>query len=123
VINDVIFKLNKTSFNLKMENRQIIFSIISELKANTSNNFWENFTYSFSRVHKNFYKNLESCHPNLSPSEKRLCSFLRLNLNTKDIAYLTHNTVGSIETARIRLRKKLGLSHQNTSLNNYISQF
>ena len=122
-INDVIDKLKNASTKFKVENREIINKIIADLKRNTSDNFWETFECSFSKIHKDFYSNLETHHPGLSPAEKRLSAFLRLKLNTKDIAYLTHLTTGSIETSRIRLRKKFGLSHQNVNLYSYISQF
>jgi len=101
----------------------IINKIIADLKRNTSDNFWKHLNTVFQRYTKIFYSNLETRHPELSPAEKRLSAFLRLKLNTKDIAYLTHHTTGSIETSRIRLRKKFGLSHQNVNLYSYISQF
>jgi tetratricopeptide (TPR) repeat protein len=122
-INDVIEKLTKASSRFSVENRKLVLSIITELKRNTAGNFWETFEYSFLRIHKEFYANLEACHSGLSPAEKRLSAFLKLKLNTKDIAYLTHNSIGSVETSRIRLRKKLGLVDKSLNLSNYISQF
>lgn len=36
----------------------------------------------------------------LTPNERKLCAFLRLNMSTKDISAITHQTVNSITVAR-----------------------
>ncbi|MEZ4932318.1 MAG: hypothetical protein R2788_09390 [Saprospiraceae bacterium] len=52
----------------------------------------------------------------LSPNEQKLCAFLRLNLNSKDIANLMGVSLRGVEVARYRLRKKLGVNTgQNSS--------
>jgi len=45
----------------------------------------------------------------LTVNEKRLCAFLRLNLTTKEIAAITHQSIKSINMARFRMRKKMNL--------------
>jgi DNA-binding CsgD family transcriptional regulator len=42
----------------------------------------------------------------------RLCALLRLNLSTKEIANMLNLTVRGVESARYRLRKKLGISEE-----------
>ncbi len=123
IINDVVLKLKRSSMSFKKENRELIQNIISELESNTSSDFWESFEHSFLKIHTNFYNNIEVKHPDLTPNERRLCAFLKLNLSTKDIASIIHLPVASVETARVRLRKKLGLSNTKTSLVQYIAQF
>ena len=49
----------------------------------------------------------------LSPSELKLCVYLRLNLSTKEIATLLNITPKSVEIKRYRLRKKLNLSGED----------
>jgi DNA-binding CsgD family transcriptional regulator len=52
----------------------------------------------------------------LTLNEQKLCAFLRLNLNTKDIANIMGISLRGVEVARYRLRKKLGLQRgQNLS--------
>ncbi len=57
--------------------------------------------------------NLLSKSPDLTPSEIKLCTFLRLNLRTKEIAAITFQEPHSIRIARSHLRKKMGLSRED----------
>ncbi|MCB9035484.1 MAG: hypothetical protein H6557_02580 [Lewinellaceae bacterium] len=70
---------------------------------------WEQFEYHFDQVHGDFLNRLRNDYPDLSPKEQKLCTFLRLNLNTKEIANLLSISLRGVEVARYRLRKKLRL--------------
>ena len=77
---------------------------------------WEQFEYHFNRVHGDFLTRLRNNFLDLSPNEQKLCAFLRLNLNTKDMANLMGISLRGVEIARYRLRKKLTLQKgQNLS--------
>lgn len=69
----------------------------------------EEFKRFFEDVHPDFYKALEERCPDLTMRDLRLCAFLFLGLTTKEIATITYREVRSVESARNRLRKKLGL--------------
>lgn len=45
----------------------------------------------------------------MSSNDLRLCTYLYLNMSTKEIAALTCREVRSVESSRNRLRKKLEL--------------
>jgi tetratricopeptide (TPR) repeat protein/DNA-binding CsgD family transcriptional regulator len=94
---------------IKVQNKKLIADVINELKSGTSNDTWKEFEIRFQQVHTSFYENLNDSYPTLTPNELRLCAFLRLNMTTKDIAAITYQSLNSIEIARTRLRKKLGL--------------
>jgi len=81
---------------------------------------WEEFEMRFHNVHNDFYDKLNAVFPGLSINEKRLCSFLRLNMTTKEISSITGQTPKSIEMARTRLRKKLNLTNSETSLTDFL---
>ena len=70
---------------------------------------WEQFSLYFDKVHSNFLKKLSSQYPNLTPKDKKLCAYLRMNLSTKEIAPLMNISVRGVEISRYRLRKKLEL--------------
>lgn len=91
-----------------------------ELKSELSPNAWKEFEVQFNEVHPGFQNCLLERFPELSPSERRLCAFLRLNMNTREIASLTGQSFKSIEVARTRIRKKMGLSHED-NLTNFIA--
>lgn len=70
---------------------------------------WDNFSYHFDQVHTNFLKRISEDFPQLTPKDKKLCAYLRMNLTTKEIAPLLNISVRGVEISRYRLRKKLAL--------------
>ena len=91
----------------KKDNKSVIQQIINEIKINASQQVWEEFEIRFKEVHMEFYESLHDAHPDLTPNEIKICAFLRLNMSTKEISAITHQSVKSINMARFRLRKKL----------------
>ncbi|WP_066831775.1 ligand-binding sensor domain-containing protein [Rufibacter ruber] len=73
---------------------------------------WNLFETSFNEAHENYFKKLKTLHPDLTPKDLKLCAYLRLNMNSKEIASLLNITVRSVEISRYRLRKKLNLDHE-----------
>lgn len=74
---------------------------------------WRNFTVNFDIVYGNYLRRLNEQHPGLTTSEQRLCSYLKMGLSSKEIAPLLNISFRSVEMARYRLRKKLGLESGN----------
>lgn len=107
---------------IKEETKHAIKQIASELQKSTENEVWEEFELRFSQVHSNFYEKLLEKFPNLTPSEQKLCAFLRLNMTTKEISELTGQSVSTLETARYRLRKKLNISNSQVNLITFLCQ-
>ncbi|MBK8492945.1 MAG: hypothetical protein IPL49_19165 [Saprospirales bacterium] len=83
---------------------------------------WEQFEHHFDRVHGNFLSRLRDEFLDLSPNEQKLAAFLRLNLNTKEIANLMGISLRGVEVARYRLRKKLGLN-KGDNLSKFILEY
>ncbi|TRX72565.1 triple tyrosine motif-containing protein [Carboxylicivirga sp. M1479] len=69
-----------------------------------------NFEQHFMASQTRFYENLKKGFPNLTVSDLRLCSLLKMNLSSKEIASYLNITHRSVEVSRYRLRKKLNLS-------------
>jgi len=84
--------------------------IIRDMKNQVDHSAWHEFSTRFEQVHESFYTRLNEKFPDLTPNDRRLCAFLKLNMSSKDIALLTHRSPRSIESARYRLKKKFGLS-------------
>lgn len=80
---------------------------------------WKLFEEAFNNTDKDFIKKLKERHPNLTSNDLRLCTYLRLNLSSKEIAPLLNISLRSVEVKRYRLRKKMNLPHE-ASLTNYI---
>ena len=70
---------------------------------------WEKLDENFNLVFDEMINRLLVHYPNLTRQEIRLCSYLRMNLSTKEIAQLMNVSVRGAESLRFRLRKKLGM--------------
>ena len=107
---------------VKDETKLAIQKIAKELHQSTDKEIWEEFDVRFQQVHSNFYERLLLKYPHLSPSEQRLCAFLKLNMTTKEISELTGQRTNSLEIARSRLRKKLGINNTKENLVSFLSR-
>ncbi len=107
----------------KIDNEQISNEFKKLLKILTEDNKtddnWEQFAHHFDKVHSDFLVVLKNRHPNLTPSELKLCAYLRMNLSSKEIAQLMNISLRGVEIGRYRLRKKLGLV-KDTSLFDFL---
>jgi DNA-binding CsgD family transcriptional regulator len=90
-----------------------IRSVISTISRNiTEEDSWDVFKEAFDNADKDFLKKIKALHPSLTPSDLKLCAYLRINLSSKEIAPLLNISIRSMEIKRHRLRKKLNLSHE-----------
>lgn len=103
---------------LRQKVKQIERTIEADVRLDKN---WERFETYFDQVHQNFFKQLRSTYPDLTPKDQKLCAYLRMNLTTKEIAPLLYISVRGVEISRYRLRKKMGLD-SNTNLVSYIME-
>jgi tetratricopeptide (TPR) repeat protein len=95
---------------------------IKKLNSNLEGEGWRDFEIRFQNVYPDFFKRLNHSFPGLTPNERRLCAFLLLDMNTKEIVNITGQSIRAIEIARARLRKKLNLTHSSMGLYELLSQ-
>ncbi len=107
---------------VKDETKTAIIKIAHDLQKNTEDEIWEEFELRFKQVHGQFYERLMQKFPDLSPNDLKLCAFLRLNITSKEICKMTGQRISSLEIARHRLRKKLGISNTQTNLVTFLAQ-
>ncbi|OOQ57723.1 ligand-binding sensor domain-containing protein [Mucilaginibacter pedocola] len=82
-----------------------VFRLLGDSEKSSED--WDNFALYFDEVHNNFLSKLKAKFPNLSPTDLKLCAYLRLNLSSKEIAQLLNISLKGVEVSRYRLRKKL----------------
>jgi tetratricopeptide (TPR) repeat protein len=70
---------------------------------------WEKFDTQFRAVHPEFSKKLIEKCPELTATELRICSLLRMNLKSEAIAQLFCLSERTVENHRMHIRKKLKL--------------
>lgn len=98
---------------------RLVRSIDKDLEGNEH---WTAFAESFDQVHGKFITRLKESFPELTPQEVKFSAYIRMNLNTKEIANLLGISVRGVEIGRYRVRKKLGLSRQD-NLTNFLLRF
>jgi tetratricopeptide (TPR) repeat protein len=81
----------------------------------------DNYSEQFSAAYPGYLEYLTRTFPDLTTADLKLCTFLRMNLNTKEIADIMGLSVRSVESRRYRLRKKIGLSMKDDLISYLIS--
>ena len=109
--------------NIK-EMQSQIRRIIQQLQSNTKSGVaWAEVEKTLAEGNNVFYENLLRNFPNLTKNERKLCLFIHMKMSTKEISDLTHQSLGSINVARSRLRQKFGLTGDDTSLIAFLDQY
>lgn len=93
-----------------------------ELQRESGRESWIKFNLSFSKVHANFSANLLEKYPMLTPSDIKICSFIRLGMANKEIASVMNQSPDSVKVSRYRLRKKIGME-RGINLENFLTRF
>ena len=83
---------------------------------------WEDFKVKVGALNPNFYEQLFNKHPDLSKSEIRLLTLIKIGYSQKEIAKILVIEPDSVKKAKSRVRKKLELS-SSIELSNYLSRF
>ena len=99
-----------TELSIKNEVKLKISKLLTTCKSHNLTDIWSEFEILFEEINENFYTNLFQKFPNISPTERKMCAFLKLNFTTKEIAIISHKNVAAVKKTRHRLRKKLNLS-------------
>jgi len=93
------------------------FKIIDQ-EANEEDE-WANFQQQFELVEPFFLKNILNDFPVLTPSDLKILILIRMNIDSKEFASILRISTQSTNTARYRLRKRLGLLEEE-SLENFV---
>lgn len=121
-------QLDELSESVRREDAKAkITQKIKDIRRDVQNNInedegWDKFEENFNLVYEDFMKRLTKAFPDLKMNDRKLCAYLRMGLSSKEMASLLNTSVRSIETARYRLRKKLGME-QGDNLTEFIQSF
>lgn len=111
VLNGILQKVKEIDIKdldepTKFQVNKLNKSIIKEVNNDKS---WKDLEKHIKNVHFDFLKRLKEKFPTISPRELDLSTYLLMNMSTKEIAEIMNISIGGVELARYRLRKKLGL--------------
>ncbi|WP_394749907.1 helix-turn-helix transcriptional regulator [Spongiimicrobium salis] len=101
---------------IKRDMRQII----KQIEYNISHeDDWGNLKKHFNAIHTGYFDQLISLHPNLTEVELRHCIFIKLHMQTKEIAKILNIDPRSVQVSRYRIKKKMELP-ENVDLRDYL---
>ncbi|HRK25981.1 MAG TPA: LuxR C-terminal-related transcriptional regulator [Chitinophagales bacterium] len=78
------------------------------------------FEIQMDELHQEFFQKLRELYPHLSNNDLRLCAYLKIGLNSKEIADILNILPSSVYISRSRLRKKLNVNSDD-DLYNYLN--
>lgn len=111
--NDILTKIlsNAKLFYSKNAINEDYFSGLKNILKENSNQEkdWQHLKKIFEEVHHDFFRKIKQVCPELSENELRICAYLKINFQNKEIAKLLNITPESLKTLRHRIRKKLTL--------------
>lgn len=114
-----LLKQQKVSIGDRFPNKYFL-ALTRKIDRNLSGgDDWKIFEAHLEKAHEPFIQKLLKNYPDLSYSDLRLCTYLRMNLSSKEIAPLLHISLRGVENHRYRLRKKLKVS-SNQNLTDFI---
>ncbi|MGY5849947.1 LuxR C-terminal-related transcriptional regulator [Salegentibacter sp. F14] len=111
---------DKSKFSNQFRLKHIMNKINRAIKNKDE---WQVFETNFNEVHEDFFKDLLETYPQLTNKDLKLCSYLKMNLTSKEIAPLMGISVRGVEVHRYRLRKKMGLDKKENLTNFLIKNF
>ena len=116
ILNGIIHKLKDINVDAFDESTKFQFnklnkSIVREVNTDKS---WKDLEKHIKNVHFDFLKRLKEKYPTISPRELDLCTYLLMNMSTKEIAEIMNISSGGVEVSRYRLRKKFRLNKKES---------
>jgi len=122
LLNDISERLLNLKKRIGSEHHSSIQKIIVDIQEGSRKDMWDEFEVKFQQVHDDYFKKLKEYAPDLTPGEIKICTFLKLNMTSKEIAAITRQSIKSIEVTRTRIRKKLQLTNHDTNLVTFLME-
>lgn len=120
---DIVSRLDKARLEIRDKtSRDRINDICAELRHSKDEGQWKELSTLIPELNSDFARKLTARFPELTVNERRLCILLHMNLSTKEISEITRQSTQSINIARTRLRSKLGLTGQATTIQEFLSK-
>jgi len=94
---------------INREGQTVLQSLVDEFSKPTDDNLWEEVEKYFEKMHPAFLAKLIARFPDLTTNDRKICSMVRLNLSTKEIAHMLNRSSRTIESSKYQIKKKLNL--------------
>ncbi|WGH75491.1 hypothetical protein P8625_15710 [Tenacibaculum tangerinum] len=111
-VSKYVSQLIQNKENVKVSD---LFCVEKKLKTLISEeDIWVDFQIQFEKTRPDFFTKLKEIAPKLTINELKHCAYITTKLNVKQVASLISVSPRSVETARYRIKKKLGLGRDES---------
>ena len=123
VLHQVKTHLEKLVEEGQLTSKKLIGPVINTINESLDiENDWNIFKSNLESVHPDFFINLQNLGTNnLSPNDIKHLAYMKMNTSVKEIARLFFITEKAVRMTRYRIKKKLGLDHEQ-SLSKFIEK-
>jgi hypothetical protein len=104
------------------EGKDRINTYLADLSGYSRDKNWQTFEQNFILIYPDFFNELERKYPTLTKTEKKLCAFIKMGLQTPDITRITLQSKHSVYQIKSRLREKFAVK-DNVELSAFICNF
>ncbi len=115
----VSFLETRLDDSVKQELKDMRRTISDSYSLNKS---WDSFLHKFEDVHPRFFDKMKEENPSLTINDLKLSAYLKIGMNNKEIANVTHLTVGSVKSSINRLKKKLNMKAED-SIRDFVLEY
>lgn len=124
---DIKQELSRITTEMKgdhfVKSKRMLLSLNNSIDSNiASDDALKRFEEQFDLVHNNYMRRVREKHTDLTPSEIKMCAYVKMGLSSKEMAPLLNISLRGVETLRYRLRKKMNIERE-ASLTDYLNTF
>jgi len=98
--------------NIIKQDLPLKYKELQHKHLNQKKNLWNDFDVRFKEINDRFYEELQKKHPELTFTEQKHCALIKLNFDSNEMAQILNISLQSVHTSRYRIRKKIGLAHE-----------
>ncbi|SFJ88443.1 Tetratricopeptide repeat-containing protein [Myroides guanonis] len=108
--NKIFNEIENTIINEGGNPKNLLTELKNVIKLNRNQEHdWEKFKDVFEKTHPEFFEVIRTSYPQLSKTEIRVCSYIKINMPSTEICAMLNINQDSLNKTRYRIRKKLEL--------------
>lgn len=111
----------KVLISKDVEDEGVVNDLVRLVQVSINENGTDRYLMHFQKIHPGFMESIKKKFSRLTQNEIKLCVYLKLDLNNKEIADFLHIEPESVRRAKTRMRQKMGLANNN-ELMDYINK-
>ncbi len=117
--NNILQQISSLTETLHSDQKELT-EIKKIIKSNlNTDSDWKMSMMHFEKVHPDFFHKLKIQCSDLTKNDLRLCAYMQIGIDSKQIAQILNVSHGSVRMHRYRVKKKLGL-HEDANLDDFL---